>query len=181
MYSDVKTPSPESRAETRRNGAPDRTKPKRNPPRGKPNRTKQIYSPYSEVDEDQDVFDRFGNLLVDTADTVGVPSKGQKHDKSERGDHKPRYWKDRLAEQIDYALGIHEDGKYYNSWEKQLDREQREGNGTDYWHPFPSRKRRAPEKRGVKQRVPLWEEEGNLVSLLFGRTPSGGKLEIEVS
>lgn len=189
MYSDAKTPPPESGAETKSNGAPDLTRPKRNPPRGKPNGATKIYSPYSKVDEDEDVFDRFGNLIVDTADRFfwgdadagGVPNQGQKQDKSERGGRKPRYWKDRLAEQIDYALGIHEDGKYYNSWEKHWDHEQRKGNGTDYWHPFQSQKRQTPPKRRAKHRVPLWEEEGNLVSLLFGRTPSGGKLEIEVS
>ena len=186
MFSD--TP-PESGTESKRKGAPDLPRPKSGPARGKPKRTKKIYSPYSQSGEDQDAFDRFGNLIVDTADRLfwggadreGVPSQGKKQDKSEGGDRKLRYWKDRLAEQVDYALGIHEDGKYYNSWEKQLDREQREGNGTDYWHPFQSQKRQAPQSRGVKHRVPLWEEEGNLVSLLFGRRPSGGKLKIEVS
>jgi hypothetical protein len=112
-----------------------------------------------------------------------VPRQGRERGERDERKRKPRYWKDRLAEQVDYALGIHEDGKYYNSWEKHLEREQRDGPEieTDYWHPFPSRKRKKPSKKGVSRRFPLWEEEGNLVSLLFGRTPSGGKLGIEVS
>jgi hypothetical protein len=195
IFSDAETAfQPQSRAETNRDGVPDRKRQKRKPPRGEPNITKRrIYSPYPKVGEEQDAIDRFGNIIADTADRIlwgpedeeDVTRQGRKQDKSEGDDRKgkPRYWKDRLAEQVDYALGIHDDGKYYNSWEKQVERQQRDGPEieTDYWNPFPSGKRKKPSKKGVKHRVPLWEEEGNLVSLLFGRTPSGGKLGIDVS
>jgi hypothetical protein len=43
-----------------------------------------------------------------------------------------------------------------------------------------SRQKNKP-KKPVKRssRVPLWEEEGSLVSLLFGRRPNGGQLKLE--
>jgi len=122
-------------------------------------------------------------------------SKGQQNERvrngrrgrfdSEDEKRKRRYWKDRLTEQVDYALGIHEDGEYYNSWEKQLDKEQerREREGTQFWEKSTRspRNRRSPAKGGVKYSRSFWEEDGNIIAFILGRTKSGDELGVDVS
>jgi hypothetical protein len=169
---------------------------------GSNDKNKQIYSNYV-YDEDGEIegpFDRLGEFLTNSADRLlwgpesddnygsheqQEQSDGQREqDGRGRKDQTPRYWKDRLAEQVDYALGIHEDGKYYNSWEKQLDEEQRirDRDGPKFWESNSSpRKRRPPAKGRVKYKRPLWEEDGSIVSMILGRTKRGGKLEVDVS
>lgn len=169
---------------------------------GSNDKNKQIYSNYV-YDEDGEIegpFDRLGEFLTNSADRLlwgpeSVDNDGtyEQQDQSDgqreqgsrgRKDQKPRYWKDRLAEQVDYALGIHEDGKYYNSWEKQLDEEQRirDRDGPQFWESNSSPRKRRPQAKGkVKYKRPLWEEDGSIVSMVLGRTKRGGKLEVDVS
>lgn len=91
---------------------------------------------------------------------------------------KRRYWKDRLAERVDYALGVHEDGKYYRSWQQQLDRKKAEEvDGNDPVSIFYDTNQKV---RRRKNNAPFWEQDGNLVSVLFGRTPSGKELTFNV-
>ena len=85
---------------------------------------------------------------------------------------KARYWKDRLEEQIDYALGLHDDGAYYNSWEQQL-------GGMVGQRKRKRRDNRGSEKPGRKNQ--LWEDDTNLMSLLLGRNPRGAPLKWDVS
>ena len=146
---------------------------------------RRIYSPYGEVkspafdDDGKDMIDRFGDFVADKAEEVlwGPDSTKGGDDQKQKGpkkSSKARYWKDRLAEQFDYALGLHDDGKYYNRWEVEL----KEGKqGTKQ----PGSKRWAKQSGNQRNNgdVPVWEEEGNLISLLFGRRPSGGQLSFE--
>jgi hypothetical protein len=92
-----------------------------------------------------------------------------------------RNWKDRLEERFDSMLGIHEDGTFYNKWEKQMAEDRRNEGGNDAFSVAQGRK---PKPWGVfgrrrKYDKPIWEEEGNLISLLFGRSSSGGSLLFE--
>ena len=175
-------------------------------PKKESKKRKRIYSPYT-IDDDGEIegpFDRIGEFIADSADrmlwgpvdngdgdTAQVRKEKQNDGERQRtqGDsskkRKPRYWKDRLAEHVDYALGIHEDGKYYNSWETQLEEEEarREREGPQFWERNnpSSRKRQSSSNRRAKYSAPLWEEDGNIVSFILGRTKSGEKLGVEVS
>lgn len=174
---------------------------------------KKVYSAYV-YDEDGEIegpFDQLGDFLTNSVDRwlwgpdddnnnddektadaktrerwqrTEPSEKKRKQAKNSAKKQKPRYWKDRLAEQVDYALGIHEDGEYYNSWEKQLDEEQRriERHGPEFWESrTPKGRRRRPSaKNEVKYKRPLWEEDGSLISLVLGRTKRGGQLQVEV-
>lgn len=171
------------------------------------NGKKRVYSHYV-YDEDGEIegpFDQIGEFLTnsvdrllwgpDESDSGNRPEKQQrkqsrsdearKQDSSGKAPRKGRYWKDRLAEQVDYALGIHEDGDYYNSWEKQLDEEQRrrDREGPEPWEQVsrPKTRRRRPLQKGrIKYRDPLWEKDGSMFSLLLGRPKRGSQLEVEV-
>lgn len=145
---------------------------------------RRIYSPYHEEKsafdiDGKDAIDRFGDFVADKAEEVlwGTDKKiwesneGQRQKKASIA----RYWKDRLEEQFDYALGLHDDSQYYNNWEEELKREKK-GKRTK-----PHRQTNRSKKGHSRSNgdVPVWEEEGNLVSLLFGRRPSGGQLSLE--
>lgn len=167
---------------------------RRNPPRYASHQSRnsqqpqrRIYSPYrdekplqSAFDMDgRDAIDRFGDFVADKAEEVlwGSDKKVWDSNKEQRPKKasKARYWKDRLAEQFDYALGLHDDGQYYNNWEEELKREKKGKKSKPKWQTNRS-------KKGFTRSngdVPVWEEEGNLVSLLFGRLPSGGQLSLE--
>ena len=141
---------------------------------------RKVYNPLNndvgedkEVDpESRDAFDRLGDRVADAVEQVlwGPEPVGREESPPKRTRErkktasKARIWKDRMEEQIDYILGVHDDGAYYNSWEKQL--------GADLPRRPPRR-----EKHRVKQ---FWEQDGNLMSLLLGRNP-GGSLKWDVS
>mmetsp|Transcript_900 Transcript_900/g.1284 ORF Transcript_900/g.1284 Transcript_900/m.1284 type:complete len:570 (-) Transcript_900:181-1890(-) len=169
---------------------------------------KRIYSTYDR--EERDAFDRFGNLIADAAEEVlwgkeedeyvngngndrdgrstrNASSRSSQKiangDENMRGTKKKRYWKDRLAEQVDYALGVHEDGRYYNNWQEKLDFDEQRRDGDDAISHFFARqkkgKRPKPDRRRHKtSTVPFWQEEGSIFSLLFGRTSSGENLNM---
>lgn len=157
---------------------------------------RRIYSPYKEESnplDNRDVLDRFGDFFADTADRVlwddydnsATPKNGSKNKSAASAGNKTepiaRHWKDRLEERFDSMLGIHEDGAYYNKWAKQEAEDRRTEGGNDAFSVAQGRK---PKTRGVfgRRRVydkPIWEEEGNLISLLFGRSSSGGSLLFE--
>jgi hypothetical protein len=100
-----------------------------------------------------------------------------RRDKKQRSGR--RYWKDRLAERVDYALGVHEDGKYYQSWQNQLDRQKaREVDGKN--DPISIFYDKQKKRLGREHDAPFWEQDGNLVSVLFGRPPSGKELTFNV-
>jgi hypothetical protein len=160
---------------------------------------RRIYSPYKEesstLEDDRDVVDRFGDFFADAADRVlwddydgsATPKKRsnantkKKSAASSKNKTEARHWKDRLEEQFDSMLGIHEDGGFYNKWEQQMGEDRRNEGGNDAFSVAQGRK---PKPSGVfgrrrKYDKPIWEEEGNLISLLFGRSSSGGSLLFE--
>jgi hypothetical protein len=140
---------------------------------------RRIYSPYvsenSEDDEyNEDSFDQFGvfgDFVANAADSfIWGPEEGdtkktstrRRRERPGQGDVPPGrdrrrvHWKDRMEMNFDYMMGIHEDGKVYNRWlEDEL-----EGERT-------KRKRPKKGKKDVYER-PLWEEEGSVLSMLFG-------------
>jgi hypothetical protein len=141
---------------------------------------RRIYSPFvsenpehDEYDKDTiDQFGEFGDFVANAADSFiwgpeeGATKKASKQRRRERPDQgngppgrdrRRPHWKDRMEMNFDYFLGIHEDGKVYNRWlEEDLEAERTKG------------KRR----KGVYER-PLWEEEGSVLSMLFGNKSSG--------
>jgi hypothetical protein len=147
--------------------------------------------PPSDDDDATDVRQRRGTrerppkpVKERTRETMNTPSSDTSEKKSARSAartiKKPgkKYWKDRLAESFDYLLGLHEDGAYYNSWQKQLDLDRQDEGGYD---SLSVAQGRAPKnKRKPHHNKPFWEEEGSLISLLFGRTQSGNSLFFEV-
>jgi hypothetical protein len=157
---------------------------------------RRIYSPYKEestIEDDRDVVDRFGDFFADAADRVfwddydgsATPKKRSKNKSAASAKNKTeavaRHWKDRLEERFDSMLGIHEDGALYNKWEQQMAEDRRNEGGNDAFSVAQGLK---PKPRGVfgrrrKYDKPIWEEEGNLISLLFGRSSSGGSLLFE--
>ena len=165
---------------------------------------KKVYSvyPIKEGDQEQkELEDLYGEAIVSAIDTVGefvadvtegrywgnttgigssvssnrTTSKTMKESSSTSKPHKKRYWRDRLTERVDYALGVHEDGKYYRSWQDQLEREKSQERGNDAVSIFYGRQKK---DRGPKRPVAFWEEDGSLMSLFFGRTPDGKTLSL---
>jgi hypothetical protein len=139
------------------------------------------------------IFDRIlvtGNNVVDNyqadADTTTRSADAQRPldgTATKRSSHQPRnnnnnkknrtrrkHWKDRLEERLDSMLGLHESGDFYRSW---TERDERNKVGDDEpFDAFSVAQGRKPQKRRGKSRYdkPFWEEDGNIFSLLFGRT-----------
>ena len=159
--------------------------------KGRPSK-RRIYSPYDEsISDDRDPMDRFGDFLADTTDRILFDDYDKKAPRKKglngakasaaKSNTRTRHWKDRLEEQFDNILGIHEEGEYYNSWEKQTKEDRRNEGGNDAFSVAQGRKpkRHVGFGRRRKYDKPIWEEEGNLISLLFGRSSSGGSLLFE--
>ncbi len=188
--------------------------------RGPRDAQKKVYSAYppgEECVDDQSLIDLellYGKAAADAIDSVGefvadvVEGKyfngtqtGEARNttsSSHRGTRrkrKRRYWRDKLAEKVDYALGVHEDGKYYKDWEEKLKRDKenevdsndpisifygrqkkKRRRGDMQGHSHSPRTRRARDKNR-----PFWEEDGSLMSLLFGRNIKGDDLAFNVS
>ena len=160
---------------------------------------KKAYTVYPSEDENSDLEELYGQAAADAIDSIGefladvaggdfdAYNRTMDSNKNDRGPKrrnrrvvKRRYWKDKLAERVDYALGVHEDGKYYKSWEEQMQKErQRESKGNDPISIFygNQKKNRNPRKR----EGPFWEQDGNLMALLFGRDSHGKKVQFDVS
>jgi hypothetical protein len=163
---------------------------------------KRIYSPYgrgSRID-DRDVVDRVGEFLADTADrlmwgkfdtdrnnkqsdaikatsrrTRNQPTDRPQTTRTSKQQQQYRHWKDRLEERLDSMLGIHENGAFYNKWTQRYAQEKQQEEGTDAFAVARGRLRKSsrPEKFNAK---PFWEEDGSLMSLLFGvGHKNGGK------
>ena len=165
---------------------------------------KKIYSVYPVKDDDgehRELEDLYGEAIVNAIDTVGefvadvtegkywgnntglgsdvstnqtVLTKTKENNTTSKP-HKKRYWRDRLTERVDYALGVNEDGKYYKSWQDQLERQKLRERGNDAVSIFYGRQKK---NRGPKKPVAFWEEDGSLMSLFFGRTPDGRTLTL---
>ena len=154
---------------------------------GSNSRRRRVYNPYGTagVVDTRDALDRFGEAVADAAETVIWGSIDESDDgardngigrrrSTKKRASKARFWKDRIEEQVDYFLGIHDNESEYNNWEKEVGAERQHVN-----LPKKSVSSDVPQQRKKSKKVPIWEEEGSLVSLLFGRRPSGGQLKLE--
>jgi hypothetical protein len=112
-----------------------------------------------------------GDSESDTSQSHYQNGRGKSFQKRSR--KRKRHWRDRLAEKFDYALGVHEEGKYYQTWEEKLERQKRSEVGNDPVSIFYGNQKR---DHGPKKNVAFWDEDGSLMSLLFGRSPTGQKL-----
>lgn len=161
--------------------------------------TKKAYTVYPSEDESSDLQELYGQAAAGAIDSLGefladvaggdfdaynktIDTNRNERDPKRRKRRvvKRRYWKDKLAERVDYALGVYEDGKYYKSWEEQMEKErQRESKGTDPISIFYGNQKK---NRNVRKREgPFWEQDGNLMALLFGRDSHGKKVRFDVS
>ena len=92
--------------------------------------------------------------------------------KSNRKQHR-KHWRDRLEERLDSMLGLHENGDFYRSWTERYEEDKDTIVGNDEpFDAFSVAQGRKPPKRSRKTLYdkPFWEEDGNMFSLLFGRT-----------
>jgi hypothetical protein len=166
------------------NSAENKEKASENLPEEEPPsaRRRKVYNPYgAEVIDTRDAFDRFGDAFADAAESVlwgpveeddDEESSSTKRRSKKRKASQARYWKDRMEEQVDFFMGIHDDDSTYTNWENEVgDSRQRSVRGKS--------NNSTSQKRRNSKRVPIWEEEGSLVSLLFGRRASGGQLKLE--
>eukprot|EP01083_Nonionella_stella_P205955 749528_1 len=71
-----------------------------------------------------------------------------------------------MSERVDYALGLHENSKYYKRWEEKLKNEMEVERGNDPMSIFEGRQKK---RRRPKNDIPFWETEGSFKSLFFGR------------
>jgi hypothetical protein len=70
-------------------------------------------------------------------------------------------------------LGLHENGDFYRSWTERFeDENDGDRNNNEPFDAYSVAQGRKPPKRKVRALYdkPFWEEDGNIFSLLFGRT-----------
>jgi hypothetical protein len=148
--------------------------------------TRKIYNPYLAQDNAnevpyQDEIDRFGAFVADAADHIlwgeaessaKAAPENLKGGDADLPQKKPRHWKERLEERFDYMLGLHDNGKYYNSWsfEKVKD-DNRNKDVNDASSEAQERKVKHQGRKKSWYDKPIWEQDGNMLSLLFGRSP----------
>ena len=135
---------------------------------------KKIYSPYRTSQKYPNMVEQVGQFLTEAGMSNDPPSSSKRRnvDGASR-----RHWKDRMEERIDTFLGVHEDSAFYQKWAAREEKEIKEEEGFD---AFAVARGRRPKKRhdkvSVKYEKPFWEEEGNIISLVLGRSKSGGSL-----
>jgi len=105
---------------------------------------------------------------------------------------KRRYWKNHLEEQLDYALGIHEQGHSYQRWKKDIEQQQGDVkeknnnkkssssssslimNGLDmFWNTntFQGKKQKVEDSSVSSS---FWEDDGNILAVLLGKSKNTG-------
>jgi hypothetical protein len=156
---------------------PRSTSANRSPPRAPP-RKRKIYNPYGTTSSGDlfvdgwDALDRFGDAVADVAEAVlwGSEDVGESP-QTKKG--QARHWKDRMEEQIDYLFGIHDD-----DGSTSLNGERPKGETRRYNKPPGYREQRLGNST-INKRVPIWEEEGSILSVLFGRSTTGAQKRLE--
>jgi len=167
------------------------------------NAKKKVYSVYPEGKDDFDLEEIYGKAAAGAIDSVGEfladvasgeygkenktaswernsTSTANEQQKESEQIPKRRYWRDRLAERVDLALGVHEDGGYYKSWQDRHDREhEQESEGNDPVSIFYGKQKKRRRSKTVVG--PFWEKDGSLKSLLFGRNSDDQQLAFNVS
>jgi hypothetical protein len=148
--------------------------------------------------KEEDFLDQIGETVTNIADDLffNALDDNDNYDDEEEEDGKKgntstsnrtkkigkkRYWRDRLEERLDYALGIHQDGKLYNKWQDRMEREvatepsNYDDDDDDGDDPLSIMTGRSPrqhlgyrsKKKGNKA---FWEQDGNLFAILFGNS-----------
>jgi hypothetical protein len=153
-----------------------------------------LFSNPSDLSVDPDMVDKVSEFLANAADKFMwgkfdknppiATEPANKPPNPQGPDEKPRtrssshsgkthkHWKDRLEERLDSMLGLHEDGAFYNRWTSQANQDRaRDAGPTDA--VSYARGRQLHRKRPKSHDKPFWEEEGNLLALLLGRTRNG--------
>jgi hypothetical protein len=160
----------------------DEEQPRRHRMRSRSDRqNRRIYSPYGEGSHDDgdgydyyvDGVDNMGHFVTNTLDSFLWGHDGDSRRYSyrlpKRGKKKGSgHWKDRMEEQFDQILGIHEGGKHYDRWANEELEDDRNATGTD---AVSYARGRSSRNKGGGKRIrsrPVWEEEGSLLSVLFG-------------
>jgi hypothetical protein len=109
------------------------------------------------------------NIQSDKTATQRTPSQKPDRSKTTQTSKQKQYrhWKDRLEERLDSMLGIHENGAFYNKWTQRYAQEKQEEEGTDAFAVARGRQRKKNHREKFDAK-PFWEEDGSLMSLLFG-------------
>ena len=102
--------------------------------------------------------------------TTSRTSQKRSSSANKKGSTHLKHWKDRLEERLDSMLGLHESGDFYRSWTERSEHD-KDGNDEPYDAFSVAQGRKPPKRRGKSlYEKPFWEEDGNIFSLLFGRT-----------
>lgn len=141
-----------------------------------------IYSPYRNGNDIYvDGLDRLGDFVANSVDSFLWGSEREKvtaspNESPSQSSKRRRSgnWKDKMEEQFDYLLGIHEDGDYYNRWINDEDDKRQSTDSTEGVPNTGRRKARSGKKRQPYEK-PIWEEEGSLLSMLFGTDDGRGQ------
>jgi len=187
---------------------------------------RKIYSAWPDSEVEGDIIDQFGNKVADAAeaflwgdgdddegrarteDRRRRPNDLQKRDRrrstseDDAEEELPpiRHWRDRIADRLDAAMGVHEQGSYYQEWADRIDLDKDNKIGTDPedWvmgkHKNQRRMGLTPEERrssrnggrgaeqgGRRGKVDkyFWSQDGTIMSALLGRTPTGQRASVD--
>jgi hypothetical protein len=195
---------PENTSSTSRNGRPQSRK---RYTETQNTGSKKVYNPYGTGSgDDKDIVDQLSEFLADTADrfmwgsfdhvdstrSTGASEHAQQTKAKNVSSQQPRpsrqgrqrkpdkhhkHWKDRMEERLDSMLGLHQEGDLYRSWTEQFERNRQEESGNDAFFVAQGRQRKKRSKPVYTK--PFWEEDGNIFSLLFGRSQSDTGLSVD--
>lgn len=189
---------------------------------------RRMYSVYGPSDENAegDIIDEFGNKIADAAESFlwgedDGEKPAQQYFRQEgnarcrekrrsnpdlEDDEGPyehelqqkRHWRDRLADRLDAAMGVHEQGSYYQEWADRIEVEEdtKTGEDPEDWvmarhknqrrmglTPDERRARRMPKGAKPKRRGGIdkyfWTRDGSVMSALLGRSRSGNRAIVD--
>lgn len=109
-----------------------------------------------------------------------------------------RHWRDRLADRLDAAMGVHEQGSYYQEWADRIEFEEdtKTGEDPEDWvmarhknqrrmglTPEERRARKMPRGAKPKRRGGVdkyfWTRDGNVMSALLGRSRGSNRAAVD--
>ena len=182
-----------------------------------------VYGPSDESAEG-DIIDEFGNKIADAAENfLWREDDGKKPEQYSRREanarrrkkrrsnrdaadleddegpyehdlQQKRHWRDRLADRLDAAMGVHEQGSYYQEWADRIEYEEdtKTGEDPEDWvmarHKNQRRMGLTPEERRARGAKPkrrggvdkyFWTRDGNVMSALLGRSRSGNRAVVD--
>lgn len=186
-----------------------------------------VYGPSDESAEG-DIIDEFGNKIADAAENfLWGEDDGKKPEQYSRREanarrrrkrrsnrdapdleddegpyehdiQQKRHWRDRLADRLDAAMGVHEQGSYYQEWADRIEHEEdtKTGEDPEDWvmarHKnqrrmglTPEERRARETRRGAKPKRRggvdkyFWTQDGNVMSALLGRSRRGNRAVVD--